>query len=455
MSVNPCSDTVVMEAPVVVNDVARAARSAWAEQRGWFETSLDDRMQALLKVADILDSRSEPIAQAVTQEMGKLFSEALGEVGSLAKRIRAFAGSPLDALRPKRLSSLQAEQRFHPLGVVGIIGPFNYPLHLLHAHVVPALVAGNTVVLKPSERTPLSAQLYVEAFEEAGLSSVINMVQGGGEVGAALVAACEVTGLVFTGSWHVGHLIRQAAVSRPELLVALEMGGQNMALVLDDADPETTVEELILGGFLTTGQRCTCTSRVLVAPGIADDLIDLLRQRTSQLTWGDPTSDVFMGPLASRADKDRVDALCAAAIESGAEALLKADEGAHGAFRGPSLHLIKADHRSPYTEAELFGPDLAITRVKDVNDAIELVNQSPYGLSMSVFTEDQRAFEAIYRRTKVGCVNLNRSTNRATGLMPFGGVGRSGNFRPAGSDAYRNVTFPVQIQWTGDGPETH
>ena len=142
-------------------------------------------------------------------------------------------------------------------------------------------------------------------------------------------------------------------------------------------------------------------------------------------------------------------------MSAGAEVLVPASTEATGAFRGPSLHLIGPDHRSAYTEEEIFGPDLAVTRIASVAQAIEVVNQSQYGLSMSVFTQDQAAFENIYRRTRIGCVNLNRSTNRATGLMPFGGVGRSGNYRPAGSDAFRNVTYPVQIQWTGDGPATH
>jgi len=448
-SVDPSTDsTVVAEVvsdPDQANVAAEAARDA---QVSWFARSLDDRYQALLRFADALDDRIETIADAMTSEMGKLLDEARTEVRSLPARIRGAQSGMLDTLRPTPVPNADAELRYHPLGVIAILGPFNFPLHLLHAHVVPALLAGNAVVLKPSERTLLTAQRYVEAWDAADLPPVLNMVQGGGDVGAALVDSPAIRGVVFTGSWHVGHAIQRATLPRPEVLVALEMGGQNMAYIAPDADLDLCIEGLVTGAFLTTGQRCTCTCRALVHRDIADALLSRLIPRVAELTWGDPRGDVFMGPLASHQDRERVDALCQSAVDAGAEVLLAGERRGGGAYRGPSIHKIAPDHDSAYTREEIFGPDLAITVVDDQDEACRVINASPFGLSLAVFSASKDTLNDVYRATRAGCVNWNRSTSRATGALPFGGVGRSGNYRPAGADAFRNVTYPVQLQWT-------
>jgi succinylglutamate-semialdehyde dehydrogenase len=448
-SVDPSTSYVIVAEAVSEPAQAQvAAAAAEAAQGAWFERPLDERFQLLLRFADALDARIEEIADAMTSEMGKLLSEARTEARSLPARIRGAEAGLLNTLRPNPVPGADAELRYHPLGVVAILGPFNFPLHLLHAHVVPALLAGNAVVLKPSERTPLTAQRYVEAWEAADLPPVLNMVQGGGDVGAALVEAPAVRGVVFTGSWHVGHAIQRATLARPEVLVALEMGGQNMAYIAPDADLDLAVEGLVTGAFLTTGQRCTCTCRALVHRDIAHALLERLIPRVAELTWGDPRTDVFMGPLASRQDRDRVDALCQSAVDAGAEVLLQGERREGGAFRGPSLHRIAVDHDSEYTRQEIFGPDLGITVVDDQGEACRVINASPFGLSLSVFSNSRDTLDAVYRATRAGCVNWNRSTSQATGALPFGGVGRSGNYRPAGADAFRNVTYPVQLQWT-------
>ena len=455
-SVNPATDGEIV-CQVISNPAASAiaAEAASAAQAEWYALSLDERADALDTFADALDASIEAMAQAMTAEMGKRLDEAVTEAKSLPARIRGVRSGLLDTLRGAQVAGQLAELRYHPLGTIAILGPFNFPLHLLHAHVVPALLAGNAVVLKPSERTPLTAQRYVEAWDAAGLPPVLNMVQGGGDVGAALVDAPPIRGVVFTGSWHVGHKIQQATLHRPEVLVALEMGGQNMAYIAPDADIETVVEGLVTGAFITTGQRCTCTCRALIHRDIADEVLKRLIPQVAALTFGDPTTEVFMGPLASQGDLTRVDALCQAAVEAGAEVLLAAEHAPGGAFRGPSIHRIAADHDSAYTREEIFGPDLAITVVEDVDEACRVINQSPFGLSLSVFSADRQPLETVYRQTRAGCVNWNRSTSRATGALPFGGVGRSGNYRPAGSDAFRNVTYPVQLQWTAPPGDDH
>jgi acyl-CoA reductase-like NAD-dependent aldehyde dehydrogenase/4-aminobutyrate aminotransferase-like enzyme/GNAT superfamily N-acetyltransferase len=451
-SVDPATaGDVVFEGISAPQHAALAVRAAAAAWEDWARASSDERVEALRRFAKALERRIEPMAQAATREMGKVLRESRAEARSLLDRIELVAREQLPRVAPWEAPGVDGECRYHPLGVIAVIGPFNFPLHLVHAHVIPALATGNTVVIKPSERCPLTAQRYVEAFAEAGLPPVLQLVQGNAAVGRALIEAPELRGVAFTGSWPTGHAIQRALLERPEVLVALEMGGQNMAIVLDDADLDQALEGVLLGAFLTTGQRCTGTSRVLVQRGVARAFTKRLVAAARDLSWGPPTSDVFMGPMASIGDRDRVDALCAAGVAAGAEPLLVAARRDGGAWRGPSVHRIRPDHDSAYTREEVFGPDLAVTVVEDLNEAIEVVRSSRYGLSVSLFSADGSALEEVYLRTSVGCVNWNRSTNRASGAFPFGGLGRSGNHRPAGAGAVHYTTYPVQLQWQQPG----
>lgn len=451
-SINPATaGDLVLEAAVDPAHVGLAVEAAAAAQHEWAAASFEDRVAALRAFARELEPRREALARAITEEMGKTLRESRQEASSLIARVNIVAEQQVPEVKPWSAAGVDGECRHQALGVCAVIGPFNYPLHLLHAHVIPALAAGNSVVIKPSERTPLAAQRYLEAFEAAKLPPVLQMVQGGAEVGRALVGHPGINGLSFTGSWNVGHAIERALSERPDVLVALEMGGQNHAIVLEDADIDQAVEGCLLGAYLSAGQRCTCTSRILVQRTVASTFVDRFVRAARRLTWGDPTTDVFMGPMASVSDRDRVDALVRAGCEAGAEPLLQATHKDGGAWRGPSAHLIAADHDSSYTREEVFGPDVQLTVVDDLDHALSIVNASPYGLSMSVFTARRSQFEAAYRGTRVGCINWNRSTNRASAAFPFGGFGRSGNFRPAGANTIFNSTFPVQVLWNEAG----
>ncbi|MFT7581234.1 MAG: succinylglutamate-semialdehyde dehydrogenase, partial [Myxococcota bacterium] len=451
-SINPADQSVVIEVLADPSHAQLAVDAARRAQPAWAALTADERIAALRRFARELGPRTESLAKAITLEMGKPLREARIEARSLIARIDMVAEHQLPQVQPWTPTGVEGECRYHALGVIVVLGPFNFPLHLIHAHVIPALATGNTVVIKPSERAPLAAQRYIEALEAAGLPPIVQMVQGGPEVGKALTACEDIHGVAFTGSWRAGHAIEKALFERPEVLVALEMGGQNMALVLNDADIDQAIEGVILGGFMTTGQRCTCTSRVVVERKVAGRFIERLVAATKRLSWGDPQrDDVFMGPMASSGDRDYVDALVSAGVAAGAEVLLAAESPPNAAYRSPSIHQIAVDHDSDYTREEVFGPDLALTIVDDLSEAISVVNRSKYGLSVSVFSARRAALEQVYRETRVGCVNWNRSTNRASGAMPFGGVGRSGNFRPAGSDAVRYTTYPVQMQWNAPG----
>jgi len=451
-SINPATvDDVVLEAPTDPGHAAlavSAARRAWP---AWASLAPEERMAALRRFSRELAGRTEALARAVSMEMGKTIREARLEATSLTHRIDLVADQQLPAVKSWTAPGVAGECRYHPLGVMVVLGPFNFPLHLCHAHIIPALATGNTVVVKPSERTPLAFQRYMEAWAAAGLPPILHMTQGGPDVGRALLACPEVRGVALTGSWRTGQAISRAMLDRPEVLLALEMGGQNMAIVLEDADLDQALEGVLLGGYLTTGQRCTATARVLVQKSIAPAFIDRLVKAAARLSLGDPMSDVFMGPMGSVGERDRIEALCRAGREAGAELLLAPEIREGGAWRGPSIHLIGKDHDSDYTREEIFGPDLAVTIVDDLDDAIGVVRSSAYGLSVSLFSARRAAFEAVYLHTHVGCVNWNRATHHASGALPFGGVGRSGNYRAAGSDAVRFATYPVQVQWNEPG----
>ncbi|MCB9733520.1 MAG: aldehyde dehydrogenase family protein [Deltaproteobacteria bacterium] len=450
-STSPSSGEPVFETLTDPGHAAHAVAAAKRALPAWSRLDPSERVTALRRFARELTSRVESLAQAIAQEVGKPIREARAEANGLIGRVDAVADQHLAQVQSWSPAGVDGECRYHPLGVIAVMGPYNYPLHLVHAHVIPALATGNTVVVKPSERAPLAAQRYAEAWAHAGLPPVLQMIQGGADVGRALVATPGIHGVALTGSWRAGRAIQEALLDRPEVLAALEMGGQNMAIVLPDADLDQALEGVLLGAFLTAGQRCTCTSRVLVAKEIADQFIPRLVAGARALSVGDPFGDAFMGPMASALDRERVDALCAAGRAAGAEVLLAPTPDGPGAYRGPSIHLIAPDHDSDYTREEVFGPDLAVTVVDDLDAALAVVNASAYGFSTSVFTARKAAFEQVYRETRVGCVNWNRSTNRASGAMPFGGVGRSGNYRPAGSDAVRYTTYPVQVQWNRPG----
>lgn len=452
VSRNPSKGSaVVVETTWSASQVGLAVSAAADAQRGWSRLTFDERWAALVRFRSAIEAQKESLADAIVQEIGKIRTEARTEIQTLLGRFDITASVVRGDLRDGALPGFPNESlRWHPHGVVGVIGPFNFPLHLCHAHVVPALLLGNTVVMKPSEQAPLAGIRYAEAAHAAGLPpGVLNVVQGRGATGAAMVANPGVHGLAFTGSWPVGRRIAEAALDRPEMLVALEMGGKNTAIVCADADIRQAAHEIVVGGYLTTGQRCTCTDRVLVHRSKKKALIDALRPLVASLVFGDPDdARAFAGPLASEAGRDKLERAMGAAEHGGADAVVEGKRLDGGVFRSASFHVLPdgVHEITGYTDVELFGPDLGIESFEDDEEAITLINGSPYGFANSIFTSDDARFDRYYRDTRVGILNRNRSTNQASPRLPFGGTGRSGNFRPAGSFAARNLAIPVAVQ---------
>jgi succinylglutamate-semialdehyde dehydrogenase len=436
-----------------VEPAVLAARRA---QGPWFALSFAERLGHLERLQAAFDARVEEMATAIVHETGKPHREALGEARALGARVKLVAGAGMKRVETLVPDGVDGESRAHPQGVVAVIGPYNYPAHLVNAHVIPALLTGNTVVIKPTEHCPWTGEIYAQCVHDAGLPpGVINLVQGGGDVGRALVAHRGVDAILFTGSWETGRAITAACLDQPGKLVALEMGGKNCAVVLDDADLQQTLPYVLQGAFLTTGQRCTATSRVLVHRAIYDRFVEALAGAVRELRPGDPwDAQTAFGPLANGPAFERFCELRGHARAAGLEALVPGTTLEGGAFVTPSVHLLAPGQPDPvgYLDEELFGPDLCVEQIDDDDHAIARLNDSPYGLSNAVFTAHVERFERFFRETRSGLLNHNRSTNGASGQLPFGGVGKSGNQRPAGIDATRYATFPVAILRGGTGP---
>jgi succinylglutamic semialdehyde dehydrogenase len=442
-SMNPATaNTQVLTAGESLKAVHEAVQSAKTAARRWRRAGLDARITALRAVQSMVGAHVDAIAEAITAEMGKPIGEARVEANSIAGKIEGVIGQLSHEL-PSAHPGAPGEQRFHPMGVVGVVGPFNFPIHLLNTHVIPALLTGNTVVIKPSDLTPLCGQRYAELFRDAGFPpGVLNVVQGRGAAGAEVVAHPDVDGIVFTGSYATGRRIRQATFDMPHKKVSLELGGKNPAVVLDDADLEQAVREILLGALLTTGQRCTGTSRVIATQGIADQLRERLIAAFSQIQPGQPTEPgTFMGPLASIAARTRFLDLLGQARREGARALVEANATEGGAWVTPGLYEVTGTEA--FLREELFGPHVSFEVAASNDEAYARAADTPYGLSASLFSASTDALEDFYDVVRAGVINFNRSTNGASGLLPFGGIGMSGNWRPAGSCAPRLSTYPV------------
>lgn len=433
----------------LVDEAVTVARRAG---RRWREAAVDERISVVRAFGDELASREEVIANAIVAETGKTIHWALVEARALRGKVAISAGLVREALARREVEAARGYVTRRPLGVFAVIGPFNFPVHLSNGHIVPALMAGNTVILKPSETAPACAQIYVEAWEAAASSSgadpgLVQLVQGGGATGARLVGHDGVNGVAFTGSHEVGVAIRRQTAHQTSKLLALEMGGKNTALVLADADVDRATADIAEAAYVMSGQRCTATSRVIVDRSRVDEVTDRLADHVRQLTIGDPFSGVDLGPLATPSARESYDRWQEnrLGLDTVVEPMLP-DGLPHGAWAAPSLYrVVDLNAARERDQTELFGPEVLIHSVDGPDEAVALANATPYGLSMSVHCACEATFDTVRPRLEAGLVNWNRGTAGANSKLPFGGIKRSGNHRPAGSAAVDYMTHPVSV----------
>ncbi len=425
-------------------DVDAAVARAGAAFPAWRDAGFEARAAVLRRFGEAARAAGDELARLLAREVGKALWDARSEAALLPAKVELTLGEGMRLVAPL-LAGPGARASYHPRGVLAVLGPFNFPLHLPNGHLVPALTTGNCAVFKPSELAPACGARLAALLRQAGVpEGVLELVQGGAETGRVLATHPGVDGVLFTGSYAVGRALREATLEQPRKLLALEMGGKNAVVVLADADLELAVAETALSIAASTGQRCSCASRVFVESPLADAFAERLAAVLRELRVGPPLEPgVFMGPLVSRAAFDKLARYRALAAEAGAERLLLVEPPLPPPYVGAGLVRfagLSQDH--PYQRDEIFGPEAALYAVDDLDAAIAAVNDSDYGLVASVMTRDRRRYEHCIGRIRTGLLNWNKGTVGASGRLPFGGSGRSGNDRPAGITATLYCTFP-------------
>ncbi len=455
ISTNPADHSLVWQGRSAAPDeVAEAFAAARAAFPAWGRAPLAERIEAVRRYKAALESRKDELADLIARETGKPLWETAGEVGAMIGKIDISISA-----HAERTGGYEAGTAFgfarmahKPLGVMCVLGPYNFPGHLPNGHIVPALIAGNTIVLKPSEITPGVGEAMMRAWDAAALpAGVINLVQGARETGAAALDNPELDGVLFTGSWGTGKFIHEKFAGRPGIQLALEMGGNNPLVIWDAADTAAAASIAVHSAFITAGQRCSCARRLIVPRGAAGDaviaaIIDFA-DRLSIGKWNDAVQP-FIGPLVSaRAAQGVLDAQDDL-VARGAVVLRKVERVALGdAFLRPGLLDITG---IDVPDEEVFGPMLQVIRVASFEDAMLAANDTAYGLSAGLVSDSRDLWERFWVESRAGIVNWNRPTCGAASNMPFGGPGQSGNLRPSAYYAADYCAFPVATQAAPD-----
>jgi aldehyde dehydrogenase (NAD+) len=457
-TINPATEEVIAHAARGGRaEVDAAVAVAKAAYPSWRLTPAPRRGEVLYRVAEVLQARKEELSRLMTQEMGKVLSEARGDVqeaidmayymGGEGRRMTGYT-APVEM--PDKFGMALRDS----VGVVGLITPWNFPVAVPSWKMLPALVAGNTVVWKPSEETPAVSAAFVQVFMDAGLpEGVLNLVLGAGEAGAALVEHPDVRVISFTGSTATGLSVYAKAAGLGKK-VSLEMGGKNAIIVLDDANLELAVKAVTWSAYGTTGQRCTATSRLIVQRGIARQFAEALVERARSLRVGyglDPANEV--GPLVNRKALDKVAYYVGVGREEGAQVAIGGERAAleKGFFYAPTL-FTGVTPTMRIAGEEIFGPVLSMIEVDSFEEAITVNNSVPYGLSSSIFTENVNAAFRAIRDLTTGIVYINHGTTGAEIQFPFGGTRGTGNgMREAGATALDSFTEwkSVYVDYSG------
>ncbi len=429
-----------------VDAAVRAARRAAVD---WACRSFGDRLTIAQRYAELLQENTEALALVIARETGKPLWETRTEVAAMIGKIglSAKAYEERTGERASEVPGGRAVLRHRPHGVVAVFGPYNFPAHLPNGHIVPALLAGNTVVFKPSELTPWVAEEMLKLWQQAGLpGGVLNLVQGERETGQALAAHADIDGLFFTGSSRTGHLLHQQFSGHPGKILALEMGGNNPLIVDHLADVDAAVHDIIQSAFITSGQRCTCARRLLVPQGAwGDELIQRLLELSGRIRVGhyDAAEQPFMGAMISAQAAAGMLHAQNTLIDLGATSLLPLEhrEPATG-FVSPGILDVSALGKH-LPDEEYFGPLLQVQRYNDFDNALELANRTRFGLSAGLLGDDASRYQYFLARIRAGIVNWNRPITGASSAAPFGGIGASGNHRASAWYAADYCAYPV------------
>ncbi len=447
--VNPANGAALWSARhATTNEVDAACDAARNAFEGWSSTPLAERIAIATRFRDLLKTNAEELAHLISQEVGKPLWEARTEVTSMAGKvtISVQAHAARTGTANNKVADGEAVLRHRPHGVFGVFGPYNFPGHLPNGHIVPALIAGNTLVFKPSEFAPRTAIKTVELWQQAGLpAGVLNLVNGARDTGAALAQNSTLDGILFTGSYQTGALLHRQFAGQPGKMLALEMGGNNALVVWQVADLDAAVHHAITSAFISAGQRCTCARRLIIEDSVAGDtFLARLVDVAARLVVGAPDASPvpFMGPVVSATIAARLLAAQDALIARGGRPLLAMRQ------LQPNTGLLSAGivdvtDASNLPDEEFFGPLLQVIRVKHFDAAIAAANATAYGLAAGLLSDDAALWQRFLDGARAGIVNWNRPTTGAASTAPFGGIGQSGSHRPSAYYAADYCAYPV------------
>ncbi|MFI8479470.1 succinylglutamate-semialdehyde dehydrogenase [Pseudomonas sp. NPDC078700] len=448
-SLNPVTQAVLWEGrEASAEQVGAAVDAARAAFPAWALRSLDQRIEVLDTFAATLKLHADELAHAIGEETGKPLWESATEASSMVNKVAISVQSYRERTGEKSgpLADATAVLRHKPHGVVAVFGPYNFPGHLPNGHIVPALLAGNAVVFKPSELTPKVAEITVKCWIEAGLpEGVLNLVQGARETGVALAANTGIDGLFFTGSSRTGNLLHNQFAGRPDKILALEMGGNNPLVVDQVADVDAAVYTIIQSAFISAGQRCTCARRLLVPQGEwGDALLARLVRVAADINVGafDAQPAPFMGSVISLAAAEHLIKAQQQLVANGATVLLEMTQpSATSALLTPGI--IDVSAVSERVDEEFFGPLLQVIRYAEFADAIREANNTAFGLAAGLLSDSKARYEQFWLQSRAGIVNWNKQLTGAASTAPFGGVGASGNHRASAYYAADYCAYPV------------
>ena len=428
-----------------IDEAFAAARRAFGP---WWDKTSSERIEIAERFRDIVRESADELALLISRETGKPLWETKTEAGAVAAKVDLS----IDAFRTRRdttsfeLSGMQAVTRYKPHGVCAVLGPFNFPAHLPNGHIVPALITGNTVVFKPSEVTPGVGAWLVEKWSQAGLpNGVLNLIQGSRPAGEAIAGHAELDGMFFTGSNNAGKSLHEKFGAHPQKILALEMGGNNPLIVHQADDLDAAAYLTVLSAFYTSGQRCTCARRLILPDNKESDrFLETLVEMISRVSYGffDDDPQPFMGTVISQPMGRRMVEAQAKLVDQGGKSIVELQSHRDcDALVSPGL--IDVTEMSDRSDEELFGPLLNVIRVKDFDAAIQEANNTAYGLSAGLLSSNEDCYKQFIHQIRAGIVNWNRQTTGASGKLPFGGSGMSGNHRPSAYFAVDYCSFPV------------
>ena len=422
-----------------------AARMAWP---AWAAHSHSFRIEALRRFANVVRGKETEFAELIARETGKPFWEARTEVGAVVNKVQISIDAYAERTPSRKFEAALGNRvavRHKPHGVLAVLGPYNFPAHLPNGHIVPALIAGNTVVLKPSEKTPATGEFLVRCFHEAGIpTGVVRLLIGGPDQGRALAGQPGIDGLLFTGSARAGISLHRQFADTPQKILALELGGNNPLVVWGAKDVDAAAMIAVQSAYLTAGQRCTAGRRLIVEDGHEGPLLDAIGRLADRLIVDHPFADPqpFMGPVIDNAAADDVQEQWLNLMMKGGKPLRRLDRPFdERPYLTPALIDVTDARDRP--DEEIFGPVLQVIRVKDFDAAIDEANNTRFGLAASLVGGTPEMYDKFWANVRAGVINWNKPTNGAPSNAPFGGVGISGNHRPSAFYAADDCAYPV------------